>query len=121
MDYSAETCQNSFTLGQIEIMRGVLEVQRVDLINFDPVLAVSDKPIANWSVFPNPSTDGSFTINSLSGDETQIEVYNEAGQIISTTVTQSTYHKLELNGSGVFLVKVIENNIATYQRVIVLN
>jgi hypothetical protein len=58
MDYSRETCQNSFTKGQIEIMRAVLEGPRSGLPL--PPTSTSAAAPANWGrVFPNPS-DGLF-------------------------------------------------------------
>ena len=48
LDYSSEACMNSFTMGQIEIMRGVLENERCMLVDACSVLStnaldVSDK------------------------------------------------------------------------------
>ena len=53
MDYSAENCMNSFTNGQIAIMRGVLEGPRSGLLN--PLSSVDDVAADNaLEVFPNP-------------------------------------------------------------------
>lgn len=53
MDYSQETCQNTFTLNQIDIMRGVLEGPRAGLLN--PSTSVNDFAASNsFEVFPNP-------------------------------------------------------------------
>lgn len=56
MDYSREDCQNSFTHGQIEIMRAVLTGPRSEL----PVLNISSSEEAFASravhIYPNPSS-----------------------------------------------------------------
>ncbi|NBC06309.1 MAG: T9SS type A sorting domain-containing protein [Bacteroidetes bacterium] len=61
MDYSREDCQNSFTQGQIEIMRAVLTGPRAEL----PVLNISSSEEAFASraiqIYPNPSS-GRFRI-----------------------------------------------------------
>ena len=60
MDYSAETCQNSFTQGQVDLMYGVLELQRYDLVHGNPA-GVSEEEFASAVVYPNPS-NGLYTI-----------------------------------------------------------
>lgn len=77
MDYSQETCQNTFTLNQIDIMRGVLEGPRVGLLN--PSTSVNDFAASNsFEVFPNPfnssitvdlksETNGSYFLTDLLG------------------------------------------------------
>ncbi len=56
MDYSAETCQNSFTQGQIDIVRGVLENQRCALVNACIETGVRQYDLSSaLTVFPNPA------------------------------------------------------------------
>lgn len=57
MDYSAETCQNSFTQLQAALMHGVLENQRYDLVHNNP--AGLEETAILVSCYPNPS-DGTF-------------------------------------------------------------
>ena len=80
MDYSTETCMNSFTLGQIEIMRGVLEGPRHSLIeNTSTVNNISlDSQI---KIFPNPTSTGEVYIKilGLSGSDLNLEIINAVG------------------------------------------
>lgn len=55
MDYSSEECQNSFTKGQVDLIHGVLENQRYDLVHNNPA-SVSELTFSA-SVFPNPVTN----------------------------------------------------------------
>lgn len=55
MDYSAETCMNSFTQGQANLMRAVLENQRIDLIDGNPASVPAEQLFAN--IYPNPTND----------------------------------------------------------------
>src|SRR5690606_22725573 len=54
MDYSAEDCQNSFTQGQVDIMHGVLDNERYDLVHGNPA-SVSTLDEISLSIFPNPA------------------------------------------------------------------
>src|SRR5690606_39460427 len=63
MDYSEETCQNSFTLGQIDMMRSIIENYRWELVNGTPASFNEDEAF-QLQVFPNPSTSLVF-INSI--------------------------------------------------------
>ena len=57
MDYASEDCLNSFTQGQIAIMRSVLENERIGLIE---QMVSSSEPVVNsdhLQLFPNPVAD----------------------------------------------------------------
>jgi len=65
MDYSLENCQNSFTKGQIEIMRAVLMDQRAELpLNTTNTTAAENLKTA--LLYPNPSK-GIFTVEFSAG------------------------------------------------------
>ena len=108
MDYSAETCQNSFTQGQVELMHGVLENQRYDLVYNNPA-GLSDLSIFDWEISPNPATDEL----SLFGieDFNSMTIYSLSGQsVISTPINGNTQtidvRQLE---SGMYILKVAGN------------
>jgi hypothetical protein len=79
MDYSTETCQNTFTQGQIDIMRAVLEGPRAGLVT---VFSSNEdlRPTARVTISPNPST-GVFHIQSKL-DVRQITVVNSLGKVV---------------------------------------
>lgn len=60
MDYSLETCQNSFTNEQIGLMRSMLEIARTGLLSKIEVDFVAD----NTSIFSGESVNFSLTQNS---------------------------------------------------------
>lgn len=62
MDYSSAPCQNSFTKGQIVVMRTAIVQYRVDLAEVSSMLGTQEYNTENIRVFPNPST-GKFTLN----------------------------------------------------------
>ncbi len=88
MDYSAETCQNSFTKGQVEIMRGVLEGPRYDLVNDNEHLVVSNVEMITANIYPNPTT--SSVTMSFSNAPEQIVIYDINGKLVKSFLTTST-------------------------------
>lgn len=81
MDYSTETCQNTFTQGQIAIMRAVLEGPRSGLLS--GAAAAHDHHLqADLQVFPNPS-NGRYQLQQVGKIAVQqFTVLNAFGQIV---------------------------------------
>jgi len=120
MDYSAESCQNAFTLGQIDIMRGVLEVERYDLVNNNPAVGIFDEKQITSTVFPNPS-NGTVTVSGLDGTYTTLFLYNETGQLIKQIETNSTtFQFLELN-SGIYFLSIVTPQHVEVKKIVVVN
>jgi Secretion system C-terminal sorting domain/Pregnancy-associated plasma protein-A len=82
MDYSAETCQNTFTHDQIAIMRGVLGEPRSGLTQ--PLSVENIYPLS-VEVYPNPS-NGNFnlSLNDQFKGETTISIFDCLGRIVLT-------------------------------------
>lgn len=79
MDYSAESCQNAFTLGQIGIMIGVLE-------NFRPMLGDGDpmsvkKHTLDYALYPNPVSD-ELAIRVAAEEEMTFAIYSMDGKLL---------------------------------------
>lgn len=87
MDYSEETCQNSFTQGQVDLMHGVLENQRFDLVNNNPA-SIKELDLLSFSIAPNPASnqiqiESSDVINTIS-------IVSIDGQIVYTSALNNT-------------------------------
>lgn len=119
MDYSAETCQNSFTLGQIDMMRSILENYRYDLINGNPALGISSDDHHHFSVYPNPST-GLINLTGLTAENTKITVFSESGQVVLQDETSSDHHELNLTSKGVYFVSLTTSEESVVLRVVIL-
>lgn len=79
MDYSAETCQNTFTKGQVAIMRSVIQTLRKGLISH-PSGTESIYVDNNVSIVPNPAYQF-FDIHGLNNNhQYSVEIYNMMGQ-----------------------------------------
>lgn len=105
MDYSAETCQNSFTQGQVDLMHGVLELQRYDLVHNNPA-SLNTLTGVNYSVYPNPAED-LINIDGLSNEK--VSVINLFGQ---TVIEEDNTNELNITGlsEGTYLLKISKEN-----------
>lgn len=122
MDTANENCQNSFTLGQIALMRSVLENQRCQLIQAADKCSVSTEQLANVEIeiSPNPS-NGIFQIYSTLVDlnDFEIELIDISGnpypiQIKSNTIDLSDF------SAGIYFFRGINKSQIFQQRLIKL-
>jgi len=83
MDYSAEACMNSFTNGQIGIMRSVLRNVRCKLVGDCLNVSNSDIQQNNIQIFPNPASDIVSIQRDFDIDKSlTIKIYNSLGIVI---------------------------------------
>lgn len=109
MDYSDENCQNTFTKGQVALMRGVLENQRFDLVHGNPA-SVKNQTFAS-SIYPNPSH--SFLTVSITNDVfSSIIIVGMNGKIVKSFTPQGHAVKLNLSGldQGVYFLHINAKN-----------
>jgi hypothetical protein len=123
MDYSDDRCLNMFTLGQIGIMRSMLQTSRAGIA--DRIVETSIKETdfgAALQVFPNPTKD-MFEITfpkNLSGDYS-IEVYNTIGERIFTRSISNKYAAtIDIAGyaAGVYYVQLTNGNQTAVKKII---
>jgi len=95
-------------------------------LSFDnTTLGVADNTFgSNFNLYPNPTKDGLFTITTP-GITTAInvEVTNILGQVVLSTSQQVTGNKIDINAehlpSGIYLVKLYENNQSFTTKVVI--
>ena len=109
MDYSAETCQNSFTKGQIDLMRGVLENQRYDLVNNNPA-SLEVEELAS-ALYPNPAST-ELNVSFDNGIASLVEVYGMNGRLIQTLQPENSLLKIDVSNleNGVYLIHIMADN-----------
>lgn len=117
MDYSAETCQNSFTQGQVDLMHGVLDGPRIDLVSGNPASVIENEVIA-WNVLPNP-TDGMIQIESEDIVKS-IEIFNPQGEriVVNTPNAQSEMIDLSSFAAGVYIVRISNGADFAHKRIV---
>lgn len=120
MDYAADSCMNMFTLGQVSIMRYVIE-------NFRPELVGLPASLNNYSVsnevnlFPNPMNDilniqihsekilpSSISIQDLTG-RTIFSITENLYQISTHDLTPGTYIAVIKTNHGYISKRIIKN------------
>lgn len=109
MDYSADNCQNSFTNGQGDLMIGVLENERYDLVNNNPA-AVNELDETNLLLFPNPTTN-TITLthkNNIS----KIQLLGMYGNVIQSAISVESGSSVSLENypAGVYFIQYTSEN-----------
>lgn len=115
MDYSSGNCQNSFTQGQIDVMRTVIETKRPYLISIKPFEAETYSAI---SYYPNP-TSGKVTLSfNETNTNATIHILSMDGRLIKTQeVTNSSDAEITLGQqNGLYIIQVLYGGeIATFK------
>lgn len=109
MDYSDESCQNSFTKGQVALMHGVLENQRYDLVYNNPASVNEERFTA--ALYPNP-TDHLLNIEINNGQVENVVIFNTFGQEIQSVKYSKSSLQLDVSHleKGVYLMKITDHS-----------
>lgn len=121
MDYSDQDCQNSFTTGQINIMRSVLQNERNGLLTSQAIVnctvGIEENKLANnVSVFPNPS-NGIVTISTNNEEKVTVIFFNSMGQSVQPTLIGNQQYQLD--NKGIYFVTVQTEKATVTKKVIV--
>jgi hypothetical protein len=99
MDYSDQECQNTFTHGQVAIMRAVLEGPRNGLLEVNT--SVNNAALhKTWNIFPNPCGDRLYLTLDANHpvENAQWNVYNLQGsQVLNLEVAPGQAGNIELD------------------------
>lgn len=117
MDYSDETCQNSFTKGQADLIQGVLLNQRYNLAHNNPASVQTEELKA--SIYPNPATN-ELNIQLDNGTIKSVEIYNMHGQKLLTSNHINKSVQLDVNSlsKGVYMVRILSDKGMMVERFI---
>jgi hypothetical protein len=111
MDYSAETCQNSFTKGQADIMRAVLEGPRAGIV-LPNVVSTAEAALELTRLYPNP-TQGTVHWNipsELGAFHTLL--FDMQGQLLRSLPSQQGQLSLDITDlpAGIFFLHIRFDN-----------
>jgi hypothetical protein len=111
MDYSAENCQNSFTQGQVDLMRGVLENQRYDLVH-DNTASIESENLISATLFPNPA-ENKITIQMNNGSADEVVIYNLNGAKLTSVINQNEVYTIDVSKfeKGIYFAKVMKEGV----------
>lgn len=115
MDYSAETCQNTFTQGQAELMCSVLQNQRFSLVNINSAVIHEIKNETDARVYPVPACT---ELNLVTSEPMQgtIKVVDINGATMSQQrMNNSDHNKIDVCDlkNGVYFVQIESSDAQT--------
>jgi hypothetical protein len=115
MDYSPESCQVAFTNGQRDLMRGVIETNRWDLIDNYPTASIEKQINTSIVIYPNPSTNN-FSIKGLETGSS-IEIYSLNGKRIYQMTNNTSKISINNLSEGVYFIKISNSNMVVIKKV----
>ena len=124
MDYSSEDCLNSFTQGQIDIMRSVLENERNGLVAGQTTSTIAIEDSEEFEVFPNPAIDRVFIkSNTTDAGSYEVLLFDLQGRRMNVAAsTQNTFQQ-NLNVSklpvGLYTLMIRKDDRHYFQKVLV--
>lgn len=123
MDYAAEDCMNSFTQGQIDIMRGVLENERAGLIDGAPPTSTSSLDLSDqFRIAPNPTTGLiSFQTGIVDIENYSVQLFSLSGQLMNTSMDFNA-NTMDLNAmeNGLYILKLQSGNRQIVKKISVM-
>ncbi len=110
--------QTSFFLDETQTWFYTTSTPMVRL-NFDPTIGLNENTLEGVAIYPNPS-EGIVTVSNDNNTTNTIEVYNLVGEkVYTTSASTSTKIDLSSNGTGVYIVKVFNENGSFVERVVI--
>lgn len=109
MDYSSESCQNSFTKGQVSFMENVLATIRTSI--HMPTGIADPNPDFGIQIFPNPASNNiNINLTSLEEKEASILISDATGKIVYKAVHNALNELISINTehmqAGAYFVKI---------------
>ena len=105
MDYSAESCQNSFTAGQIALMHGVLEDDRYDLVHNNAASIPSTSIAFGAKIYPVPAQE-ELHLSIEQSENVDLKILDVNGQLmfVKTHISMNELISLSDFQSGVYFI-----------------
>ncbi|HRG57395.1 MAG TPA: zinc-dependent metalloprotease [Bacteroidia bacterium] len=125
MDYSAEDCQNSFTMEQLQFMRWVIRSHRTDIATVSFTNMEEHKLGSAIIIVPNPASESVKIMNMPKSKLNFIKVYDIAGNLISSNQVSNQQETVQLETSnfnnGIYLLEIEGENFAKRLKLSVLH
>lgn len=85
-----------------------------------------DRSISSWRLYPNPSSDGRFTLSYLGGEpvrEAEITLTDMTGRVLYrvtlTDISEGMTQHFELSRAGVYILQIESQNKTWHEKVVV--
>jgi hypothetical protein len=124
MDYSNETCQNSFTLMQISAMEYVIDNLRT-LVRVPTAVNEQEELASKITIYPNPVSDLLHVdVNRATFGTASVIMINQLAQVVYRQTISKPEEKVEIQTAnlpkGIYMVNVqFDNNLGVMTKIIV--
>ena len=86
----------------------------------DAVLDVTQNEIEGFSIYPNPVSNGEFSINSLSNSDRNVQIYDMLGkQVYAKNVLASERVNVANLNTGIYILKVLEEGKTATRKLVI--
>jgi len=94
-------------IADLEAENGVVHV--IDAVLIPTVTNVLETATIEFSVYPNPASNGVLNVQGAWGSNVAIQIWNAAGQLVQTEQTTQNQHVISTEGlsSGLYTVRVL--------------
>jgi uncharacterized surface protein with fasciclin (FAS1) repeats len=94
-------------IADLEADNGVVHV--IDAVLIPTVTNVLETATIEFSVYPNPASNGVLNVQGAWGSNVAIQIWNAAGQLVQTEQTTQNQHVISTEGlsSGLYTVRVL--------------
>ena len=90
--------------------------------NLDGVLKIGKISLEQYRVYPNPSSDGEFQINSdIIRDASSIKVYDLLGKEINSISMDEVITSFNIPNNGVYFIRITLKNNTIYSQKLIVN
>ena len=112
MDYSSEDCVNSFTNGQIAIMRSVLENERCGLVGLCESTSTATFFEKKISLFPNPAKNMlSIEWEAMHDADFNLSILDMNGKVLKSGITTNQINIASLDAGMYFISGEVDGKI----------
>jgi hypothetical protein len=82
-------------------------------------LSNDDFASSNFSLYPNPVTNGSVTISSNSADAMQVQVYDVLGKVVKNEPLSNNMLDVSNLNTGLYIVKITQNQNSVTKKLVI--
>ena len=119
MNYSPEDCQNTFTQGQVDLMRGVLQNQRIELIENGPFAQLQTNDNMQLILYPNPTSD-KIQVQSIHAGI--VEIFDAFGKLLSQKELERGHSTIDVSefANGTYFIRFYNATSIQTKRIVVI-
>jgi len=96
--------------GVVETIQNVAVNQAIKIQEGNGILSSSGETKINFSVYPNPSDSGLFTISNPTSEELSVQIFDISGRLVIPEIKSLSILDLSGLATGIYMAKIELNN-----------